>query len=86
MPAIKERVDSQGKISIAKILQNTAIKPGDFVEIYPDADRIILRKLRRAKKRGGVVKSVAGAWANRPDLVDEALRVRDEWDREYDID
>ncbi len=81
MATIKEKIDSQGRISIIRILGGTNIKPGDLVEVIPEKNKIILKVVKQ-KAPGGVIESVAGKWKSRPDIIMDILNSRKEKDRE----
>jgi len=76
---VRKRIEPDGRIAIGEALKASRICPGDLVEIIPGADRIIIKTVT-PPKTAGVVKSVAGKWKNRPELVDDLLRIREDED------
>ncbi|KKM11954.1 hypothetical protein SY88_06065 [Clostridiales bacterium PH28_bin88] len=76
---IKKRVERDGRIMIGEVLKVAKIKPGDLVEIVPTTNKITIKAIE-PKKPKGVVRAVAGEWKNRPELVEELLRIREDED------
>ncbi|MGE5483451.1 MAG: hypothetical protein ACM3X4_00350 [Ignavibacteriales bacterium] len=76
---IPRRIEPDGRIAIGEALKASRIRPGDLVEIIPAADRTIIRTVTPPKVRG-VVRSVAGRWKDRSDLVEDLLKIREDDD------
>ncbi len=76
---IRRRVESDGRIAIGEVLEASRIRPGDLVEIIPGTDRITIRTVS-PRGTGGIVRSVAGKWKERPDLAEDLLKERENED------
>ncbi|NPV71186.1 MAG: hypothetical protein HPY55_11185 [Firmicutes bacterium] len=79
MVPVRKRVEPDGRIAIGEVLKASRIQPGDLVEIIPAVDRIIIRTVTLPRAEG-IVRSVAGKWMNRRDLVEDLLRIREDED------
>ena len=76
MLPVKKRVDQHGRIAIGEVLKMSKIEPGDWVEITPGTNKITIKATKKIKPKG-VVKAAAGILKDRPELVEEMLRVRE---------
>ena len=79
MLPVKKRVDQHGRIAIGEVLKMTKIRPGDWVEITPSTNKITIKVAKKIKPKG-VVRAAAGILKDRPELVEEMLRIREEED------
>ncbi len=79
MATIKETVDTEGRVSLKKILSGTNIKPGDLVEVVAEKNKIVL-KIKHIDKSKKVFSRMAGIWAGRQDC--ELDDIMDRSDRE----
>lgn len=79
MTPVRKRIEPDGRIAIGEGPKASSIRPGDLVEIIPAAGRIIIRTVTPPRVRG-VVRSVAGKWKDRSDLVEDLLRIRENED------
>jgi len=80
MLSVKKRVKLDGSIAIKEVLTMAKIQPGDWVEIIPAENKIIIRTTNRVKTKGAV-RAAAGILKDHDGLVNEMLRIRDENDR-----
>ncbi|MEW6662453.1 MAG: hypothetical protein AB1447_08730 [Bacillota bacterium] len=55
------------------------IQPGDWVEITTSTNKITIKVTKKIKPKG-VVRAAAGILKDRPELVEEMLRIREEED------
>ncbi|MHB1128244.1 MAG: hypothetical protein ACYC2T_15090 [Bacillota bacterium] len=76
---VKKRIDSIGRVSIGEVLEVAKIKPGDWVEVVPGNNKVTIKVSKRTKTKGAV-RAAAGILKDRPDLVDEMLRIREDED------
>ena len=79
MLPMKKRVGKNGRIVIGRLLKIAKIKPGDWVEITHDKNKITIKRMKRVKPKG-VVRAAAGILKEHDNLVDEMLRIREEED------
>lgn len=79
MLPVKKRVDEHGRIAIGEVLKMSKIQPGDWVEITPGPDKITIRVAKKTKPKG-VVRAAAGILKDKPELVDQMLRIREDED------
>ncbi|MHB1420709.1 MAG: hypothetical protein ACYCX4_14200 [Bacillota bacterium] len=79
MLPFKKKVEKDGTISMGEVLKLAKILPGDLVEIIPGTNKITI-KATAPQKVKGVVRSVAGKWKDRPELVEELLKIREDED------
>lgn len=76
MLPVKKRVKFDGTIAMREVLTMAKIQPGDWVEIIPAENKIIIRTTNREKTKGAV-RAAAGILKDYDGLVDEMLRIRD---------
>jgi len=74
--AVKKRIEKDGRIELGDLLKSTKIKPGDWVEIIPSKNKIIIQISKRAKPKGAI-RAAAGILKNQPELVEEMLLTRE---------
>ena len=79
MLPIKKRIDQHGRIAIGDVLEMSKIQPGDWVEVTPGPNKITIKVAKNLKPKG-VVRAAAGILKDRPKLVEEMLRIREEED------
>ncbi|MFZ5688752.1 MAG: hypothetical protein ACOY9Y_11365 [Bacillota bacterium] len=79
MLPVKKRVDQHGRIAIGEVLKMSKIQPGDWVEITTSTNKITIKVTKKIKPKG-VVRAAAGILKDRPELVEEMLRIREEED------
>ncbi|MHB1127906.1 MAG: hypothetical protein ACYC2T_13305 [Bacillota bacterium] len=77
MVVFKKKVEEDGTISMGEVLKLAKILPGDLVEIIASTNKITI-KAATPQKVKGIVRSVAGIWKERPDLVEELLNIRED--------
>jgi len=76
---VKKRIEKDGRIEIGDLLKDAKIKPGDWVEVSPYKDKIVI-KISMEPQPKGVVKTAAGILKEDPVLIEEMLKTREEKD------
>ncbi len=77
MLKVKKKIEKDGRIEINDMLKDAKIKPGDWVEVSPYKNKIII-EISKEKQAKGVVKKAAGILKEEPALIEEMLKAREE--------